>query len=765
VGSRSIGTEVLRFATFEVDLRSGELRKGGVKLKLGGQPFQVLAILLEQPGSIVTREDLQKRLWPDTFVDVDHNLNAAINRIREALSDSADTPRFIETLPRRGYRFIATLDDADSSNKALQTFTPTHSLEANARLLTRPVWAVVALLAATVTAGLFFLSHRPSSSGPRQRTLTRVTFEDGLQIGATWSPDGLYIAYASDHGGKFDIWVKQLGGGDPVKVTRTAGQNWQPDWSPDGKSIAYRSENADGGLFVIPALGGSGVERKISSFGYYPRWSPDGSRLLFQTGRYGVASKIFVVDLVESDAPREVLADVTSREFVISAAWHPDGKRISVWSLIEIPSPIPSFWTGYADSSKSSAAATKTEIAPEVLSVAKGIAGQGIGELADADSDFKLCWAPSGKAIYFERTFRGARNIWRMSMDPLSLRATAIERLTTGTELESEPALSPDATKLAFTTQPEQIRAWIFPFNADLGHVTGAGQPANSHAVEAWGGSLSPDGTKLAFAGRQAGKWALWIKAFAGGTEVRLPLDDTYVLDEPEWSPDGTQIAFTRMKPSTGELQSVIWNFKTQAEVPITSWGEYKIFVFDWSPDAQWLLASIFNPATNRYGLYKVRSTGVRSKEDVVQLLPDNPNYDLWQGHFSPDGDRIAFEGVRSVLTGFESSIFVAPASGGPWTRITDGKQWDDKPRWSPSGKLIYFISERGGFFNVFDIHFDSESGRPVGDVSQVTRFQSSAMIIARCIPFVGLSVSKSRLMATVSQSSGSIWVLDNVDR
>src|ERR1700748_688192 len=108
------------FAAFEVDLRAGELWKSGRKRKLEGQPFSVLAILLERPGEVVSREELQKRLWPDTFVDVDHNLNAAINRIREALSDSADTPRFIETLPRRGYRFIATLDDVDSSNKSLQ---------------------------------------------------------------------------------------------------------------------------------------------------------------------------------------------------------------------------------------------------------------------------------------------------------------------------------------------------------------------------------------------------------------------------------------------------------------------------------------------------------------------------------------------------------------------------------------------------------------------------------------------------------------------
>jgi len=101
-------SQVVRFGTYEVDLRLGELRKNGIRVKLTGQPFQILAILLEHPSDLVTREQLQQRLWPsDTFVDFDRSLNTAINRVREALGDSAENPRFVETLPRRGYRFIA----------------------------------------------------------------------------------------------------------------------------------------------------------------------------------------------------------------------------------------------------------------------------------------------------------------------------------------------------------------------------------------------------------------------------------------------------------------------------------------------------------------------------------------------------------------------------------------------------------------------------------------------------------------------------------
>src|SRR5437870_10827998 len=99
---------VLRFGLFEVDLRTRELRRSGVKLKLQEQPFEVLSLLLERPGEVVTREELRDRLWPaDTFVDFDHSVNAAIKRLRDALRDSADNPRFVETLARRGYRFVA----------------------------------------------------------------------------------------------------------------------------------------------------------------------------------------------------------------------------------------------------------------------------------------------------------------------------------------------------------------------------------------------------------------------------------------------------------------------------------------------------------------------------------------------------------------------------------------------------------------------------------------------------------------------------------
>lgn len=106
---------ILRFADYALDLRAGELHKGGRKIKLQEQPFQILAILLQHPGEVVTREELRQKLWPEnTFVDFDHSLNTAIKKLRQALGDGADKPRFIETLPRRGYRFVGALTDNEA---------------------------------------------------------------------------------------------------------------------------------------------------------------------------------------------------------------------------------------------------------------------------------------------------------------------------------------------------------------------------------------------------------------------------------------------------------------------------------------------------------------------------------------------------------------------------------------------------------------------------------------------------------------------------
>jgi DNA-binding winged helix-turn-helix (wHTH) protein len=147
---QSSQSSVIRFAEYEADLRSGELRRQGHRLRLQEKPFQVLAALLSRPGELVTREELRQSLWPaDTFVDFEHGLNTAVNKVREALRDSANNPRFIETLPRRGYRFIGPVDSRNSNASPESTVEtgPTPSLPADQNELpTAPRWASRGLL-------------------------------------------------------------------------------------------------------------------------------------------------------------------------------------------------------------------------------------------------------------------------------------------------------------------------------------------------------------------------------------------------------------------------------------------------------------------------------------------------------------------------------------------------------------------------------------------------------------------------------------------
>src|SRR5712691_8309059 len=161
---------IRRFGVFEVDVRAGELRKQGVRIKLQEQPFHVLAVLLERPGEVVTREELRNQNWPaDTFVDFDNSLNTAINKLREALGDSADNPRFIETLPRRGYRFIAPVTGADGTTKGTATGV---SAAAPARNRKMVVTVAVVVLAAGIASGLLW----------RVRQARRLTEKDTIVL-------------------------------------------------------------------------------------------------------------------------------------------------------------------------------------------------------------------------------------------------------------------------------------------------------------------------------------------------------------------------------------------------------------------------------------------------------------------------------------------------------------------------------------------------------------------------------------------------------
>src|SRR4029453_17187542 len=229
MGITPSGSQVVRFGDFTLDLRSGELLQNGGRLLLSEQPFRILALMVRQPGTLITRDDLRRVLWPeDTFVDFEHSLNAAIKRLRQALGDSATTPRFIETLPQRGYRFIGELDAEPITAAQGETATlPTAKLEPTADAKRRtdrlPRWWIVGASVAAIVVAILFASARLPSPfrADGAPDLIRLTATSGLNIDPALSPDGSLLAYASDRGGAggFDVWVQPVGGADSLRLT------------------------------------------------------------------------------------------------------------------------------------------------------------------------------------------------------------------------------------------------------------------------------------------------------------------------------------------------------------------------------------------------------------------------------------------------------------------------------------------------------------------------------------------------------------------
>jgi len=344
-----------------------------------------------------------------------------------------------------------------------------------------------------------------------------------------------------------------------------------------------------------------------------------------------------------------------------------------------------------------------------------------------------------------------------------TLRAGTIERLTTGPGLDTEFSLSADGKKLAFTGEARRIRAWLFPFDATRGQVSGSGRAVTSPGMDAWLPSLSRDGKKLAFSGNRGGSnLELRETSLSDGREVPVVADDFYSRYFPQWSPDGTYLAYTREEPS-GNGQLMMWSSQSRTEEPLTISSRTPPDAYDWSSDGKWLLISRENSASGHSDVWLLPVASRPNAEAAAQKVTSSQEYDLYQCHFSPDGRWIIFQAWRNRSSAVESPLFVMAATGGPWIRITDGKHWDDKPRWSPDGKTIYFVSGRGGFFNVWGIRFDAVKGKPVGDPFQVTLFESPSLMVPTNIPPVELSLTQEKLVLTIAEVSGSIWILDNV--
>ncbi len=292
---------IIRFSTFEVNFHIGELRQRGQKIKLQEQPLQVLAALLEHPGEVVTREELRGKLWPgDTFGDFDHGLNAAVKRLRDALGDDPDNPRFVETLARRGYRFIAPVDGCSVPSEIGIVAAP-----AGSKSSARPSWwrwstarrntVLGGVTACVLALSSLYYSHSLRSKPP-QPAITPAVTNVGEKYTPSLSPDGQHLAFAWNGGAgpHFNLYVKLVGTEESLRLTKQESSiDFNPVWSPDGRYIAFcRILKGATGIYVIPASGGA--ERKVRSTLWEDQefyeifwvaghlsWSPDGKLLAY----------------------------------------------------------------------------------------------------------------------------------------------------------------------------------------------------------------------------------------------------------------------------------------------------------------------------------------------------------------------------------------------------------------------------------------------------------------------------------------------------
>src|SRR5215469_4208567 len=229
-----------RFGVYELDVRAGELRKNGLTIKLQKQPLQVLKILLGQPGEIITREELRNQLWPaDTFVDFDHSLNSAVQRLRDVLGDSGNNPRYIETLPRYGYRFISQIEEINAEKTDSRSWFRKHK-----RLLIGAGSIAVVIVSISVIA--FWRAYqKPDPALLSSIEVVPLISLHGVQAFPAISPDGNQVAFAQFErkheifsGEDGAIYTALIGGDKPLQLTAKSGVCC-PTWSPDGRQIAF----------------------------------------------------------------------------------------------------------------------------------------------------------------------------------------------------------------------------------------------------------------------------------------------------------------------------------------------------------------------------------------------------------------------------------------------------------------------------------------------------------------------------------------------
>ena len=677
----------VRFGVFDADFRTQELRKQGVRVKLPQQSFQILQMLLERPGELVTRDELRQALWPgDTFVDFDHGVNNSIKRIRDALGDSAESPRYIETLPRLGYRFIGNID----VKPEVPSPAPIPPSRHRWRLFT--VLALSGLLAATLT--IYFLRKHIWAPPPPTLTIIPFTTFPGFEIGPSFSPDGNQIVFAwfgYEKEYQFDLYIKQVGQERVVQLTHHPATFISSAWSPDGRFIAFM-RHVDGdpgasGIYLISALGGS--ERKlagITPYGSYEpiavNWAADGKWLAFAKGSLPATKASALADRAPSESPPEHY----------STPVHFSTHLLNVETTEEraLPDPSPdcvnTFGPSFSPDGKYLASVcVLTEGVAKIYVQAPD--GQQARELAKAwASDFTgLAWAADSQSLLYSTEHR----LWRVS-----LAGGRPEKLLFAQDVESV-AVARTGNRLAYA----QVRHVNNIWRLELASEAKPAGPATKFISSSRGdGSsrISPDGRYVAFQSWRSGNPEVWLCDRDGSNPVQLTFFEGPQIGTPSWSPDSRRIVFDLRASSNIELYTVNVDGGPPKRFLTGTANASNPF---WSADGHWIYFNTEGPEA----IWKVPVEGgaaVRLTEGKDRVSPQE----------SADGKRVFF--YRDE--GGHEEAWSASANGGD-ERPIPGMPAD--VGWVPARNGIYFINGSQRHYSLNYLDFGTQHVHKIADL------------------------------------------------
>jgi Tol biopolymer transport system component/DNA-binding winged helix-turn-helix (wHTH) protein len=617
------------FGLFEADLQSGELWKAGKRIKLQSQPFKVLSILLEHPGEIVTREELQLRLWgKDTIVDFDHSLGTAINKIREALGDSAENPRFVETLARRGYRFIAPVSHpavarlspgaahlASSSPSSDQpkgqpSATSQHTYElspadhgmpdSRVRKLALAI-SFVAALAAAVWIGNYLGRPRADTAPVR---ISQITHNGRMSPGApamenlpSTATDGVRIFSSVIENGRAALSEVSVADGNvlPLSVPSEIAAPSLGDLSPDGAKLLLRSHlspESEQALWVVPVDGGSAL-RVSNILAHDATWMPDGNAILYAAG-----NELLVTHL--KDGSSSSIASLPGRAFWLR--WSPDGHLLR-FTIIDPIGHTMSLW----------------ELPTGSHSPRPVLPGW-----SNPASDCCGTWTADGKDFVFQSAHDGNDDLWllngkdvsgatRLTNGPLQFEAPVAARsghrifflgLDTQSALQRYSAEKKEfVPENNFLSQANRIdfsrdRQWAAWTDAQgrlwRARINGSEKlQLTPDSMQVFLAHWSPDGEHLALMAREPGKaWQIYTVPADGGSPQAL-LNEYRNAADPGWSSDGMSIVFGRipdlMGKESGSRAIQVLDLRTHAVTPLPD--SEGLFSPRWSPDGRYIAA------------------------------------------------------------------------------------------------------------------------------------------------------------------------------